>query len=197
MKCQGNSLKLRTTALLPLVLALLATAPVCAQVYKWVDERGVTNYSGEPPKDAKGKSKARIVEDTLSVYTPPTAVTQAIEDAREHRKSPLAEKVDDLERQLEAERRARQIAANAAAEAQAAAADAASGQIVNGTWYPPGVIIAPRGHHRHRVLPQARLKSGTTAGNVVGPGGYIPGNSAAARPVGPRVHPRRPSELSR
>ena len=189
-------MKLRAAAALPLVFGLLAAVPVYAQVYKWVDERGVTNYSSEPPKDAKGKSKARIVEDTLSVYTPPKAVTQAIEDAREQRKSPLVEKVDDLERQLEAERRARQVAANAAAEAQAAAADATSGGIINGIWYPPGAVVVPRGRHHH-VLPQARLKPGTTAGNVVGPGGYIPGNSAAARPVAPPVRPHRPSELSR
>ncbi len=189
-------MKLRAAAALPLVFGLLAAVPVYAQVYKWVDERGVTNYASEPPQDAKGKSKARIVEDTLSVYTPPKAVTQAIEDAREQRKSPLAEKVDDLERQLEAERRARQVAANAAAEAQAAAAEATPPGMINGTWYPPGAVIVPRGRHHH-VLPQARLKPGTTAGNVVGPGGYIPGNSAAARPVAPPARPRRPSELSR
>ena len=186
-------MKKRAGSALPLLFALVAAAPAHAQVYKWVDERGITNYSGEPPKDAKTQSKARIVEDTLSVYTPPKAVTQAIEDAREQRKSPLAEKVDDLERQLEAERRARQSAATAAAEARAAAAEATSAGTINGTWYPPGAVIVPRGHHR--VLPQARLKPGTTAGNVVGPEGYIPGNSAAARSAAPR--PRRPSELSR
>jgi hypothetical protein len=35
-----------------LVLAALA-APACAQVYKWVDERGVTHYGERPPQGRK------------------------------------------------------------------------------------------------------------------------------------------------
>ena len=184
-------MKPATRLALVAMLVLLPGTPAYAQVYKWVDERGVTNYSSEPPPDAKAKSKAKLVEDTLSVYTPPKAITQAIEDAREQRKNPLAQKVDDLERELEAERRARQRAANAAADAQAAAAEASAAGVVAGTWIPPGAFIAPRRHHRH--LPQVQLKPGTTAGNVVGADGYTGGNSAAARPVAPP--PRRPPAL--
>jgi len=46
------------------LLALLAAAPAQADLYKWVDEKGVTNYSSTPP-DAKAKSTA--IEDRVSV----------------------------------------------------------------------------------------------------------------------------------
>ena len=63
--CQRLGLKLagmRRSALLLLVLL----APVAqAQTYKWVDERGVVNYSNKPPPTA---AKAQPVEDRISVY---------------------------------------------------------------------------------------------------------------------------------
>jgi len=34
---------------IPVLIALLAAAPAAAQTYKWVDERGVTNYGTKPP----------------------------------------------------------------------------------------------------------------------------------------------------
>ena len=34
---------------LPVLIALVATVPAVAQTYKWVDERGVTNYGTKPP----------------------------------------------------------------------------------------------------------------------------------------------------
>ena len=49
-----------------LVLAAVA-APACAQVYKWVDERGVTHYGERPPQGRK----ATEVPDRLG--TPPAA----------------------------------------------------------------------------------------------------------------------------
>ncbi len=176
------------------LLAMLAGSSGYAQVYKWVDERGVTNYAGEPPADPKVKAKTKVVEDTMSVYTPPTSVTEAVATSRARRNDPLAEKVDNLERQLDAERRARQHAATAAAEAQAATAESAR-NVIGGTWYPPGAFVVPR--VRNRTIPQAQLTPGTTAGNVVGPNGYIPGNSAGAARLAPPPRPRRPPELLR
>ena len=42
-------MKPRTLIRLTIVLvAILAAAPACAQLYKWVDERGVTNYFNQP-----------------------------------------------------------------------------------------------------------------------------------------------------
>ena len=54
----------------PLFLAyaivLCTTPPVHAQTYKWVDEKGVTNYSSSPPPSSK-KVTANVVEDKISV----------------------------------------------------------------------------------------------------------------------------------
>ena len=48
------------------VFAMLAWAPARAETYKWVDERGVVNYSNSP---APGKSTR--VEERLSTYQSP------------------------------------------------------------------------------------------------------------------------------
>ena len=40
-------------ALLHFLIFAAATAPVFAQVYKWVDERGVTHYGERPPQGGK------------------------------------------------------------------------------------------------------------------------------------------------
>ena len=51
---------------LPHFIALsLCIAPAFGQVYRWVDEKGVTHYGAEPPRGAK----AREIEDKLA--TPP------------------------------------------------------------------------------------------------------------------------------
>jgi hypothetical protein len=41
-----------------------------AEVYRWIDERGVVNYSNEPPPKNAAVKDVRVVEDRLSVYTP-------------------------------------------------------------------------------------------------------------------------------
>lgn len=62
---------------LPHFLALLLTAgPAFGQVYRWVDEKGVTHYGARPPQGAK----AREVQDKLA--TPPTGA-QPNEDWQE------------------------------------------------------------------------------------------------------------------
>jgi len=43
---------MRRLLLMPVALALAATTSV-AQIYKWVDEKGVTHYSETPPPDKK------------------------------------------------------------------------------------------------------------------------------------------------
>ena len=49
---------------------ILWPAFAAAELYKWVDERGVTNYSSEPPAAAATSSKLTRVENKISVYTP-------------------------------------------------------------------------------------------------------------------------------
>jgi hypothetical protein len=168
--------------LLIALVAILAAAPASAQVYKWVDERGVTNYSSQPPTDAA--KKVAIVEEKISVYTPDKALMQAIEAARQGSNRALSERVASLERQLEAERRARQYAS--AAAAPAAYDPCLGGRAIDCSgvysgYYPygPAVVIVPFRHRPGRIV-QTRLTPGTIAGNVVGMNGFIPGNSAAA-----------------
>ena len=51
-------------------LALLVAFPAAAQsMYKWVDEKGVTHFSQEPPTDAKAEKKATKVTPRV---TPPS-----------------------------------------------------------------------------------------------------------------------------
>lgn len=51
-------------------LALALGAPLAsAETYKWVDERGVTNYSNNPPPSAARAAKpAQKVEERISTY---------------------------------------------------------------------------------------------------------------------------------
>lgn len=45
---------------LALAAFVLAAGPASAQVYKWVDERGVTHYSERPPVAAKAKPAQKL-----------------------------------------------------------------------------------------------------------------------------------------
>ena len=64
-------------ALLPCAILLCAAAaPLHAETYKWVDEKGVTNYASTPPS---GKlSKAKIVEERISVVPSDPSLGPAI-----------------------------------------------------------------------------------------------------------------------
>jgi hypothetical protein len=53
--------------LLPAVLLIGFAACVQAETYKWVDEKGVTNYSNHPPAAAKAKA-VQQVEERISYY---------------------------------------------------------------------------------------------------------------------------------
>lgn len=52
-----------------------ASTPASAQLYKWIDVRGVTNYSNTPPAAA---NKVTLVDSTLSVYTPDAKLLDAV-----------------------------------------------------------------------------------------------------------------------
>ena len=53
---------MRVGALVFFWIAMWLAAPVAAEVYKWVDEKGVTHYSEKPPPNHK--SKQVIIRDT-------------------------------------------------------------------------------------------------------------------------------------
>ena len=179
-----------TTGWIITLTALLAAPPVAAQLYKWVDENGVTNYSNQPPANPKAAKNLRPVEDRLSVYSPDEGLTQAIDDARQKSRQRQSQRarIDNLETQLQDERRVREQATAAAArETQLAYEKCVADRRVdcNAIYagyppYDPPVVIIPN-QHRRRNIPQTVLPPGATAGNVTGNNGFIPGNSAAAK----------------
>lgn len=182
--------------------AIAVSTPASAQqLYKWVDERGVTNYSNQPPSDPRTARNVRAVEDRLSVYSPDQGLVQAIEDSHKNFDQRQRERarIEALERQLEAERSARQQSAAAAQQSQLAydrciadgRPDCNAIYGVYGPYYP--VIVAPP-RHRRQPVPQAVLTPGATAGNVTADNNFIPGNSAAARPAPKESAHRRPPE---
>ena len=59
---------IRAMRALVLILATTAMAPVYAQTYKWVDARGVVNYSNVPPPARP--VQATLIEDRVSVMPP-------------------------------------------------------------------------------------------------------------------------------
>ncbi|MBS1137522.1 MAG: hypothetical protein H6R11_1476, partial [Proteobacteria bacterium] len=106
----------RSTALAPstgaLILVALFAAPAGAEIYKWVDEKGVVNYSESPPP----KGRARVITPEgppVSVYTPPVPRES---DAAERE---LKGRVSDLEQTLARERQAQDYAAGLEAEREA------------------------------------------------------------------------------
>ena len=67
--------------LLSLILLPLAAA---AQMYKWVDEKGVTHYSESPPPDGKG-AKVELKASGPATPAPPIDWKQKELDARQQR----------------------------------------------------------------------------------------------------------------
>jgi len=95
---------MKTSSLASIVMVLAAaSAPAHAQIYKWVDASGKTHYSDTAP--AGGKNTATLA-DRVSVYTPDAPVARA--EPVVVASPALSERVDNLERQLQYERLARQ-----------------------------------------------------------------------------------------
>jgi hypothetical protein len=59
-----------------LALALVLTPVAHAETYKWVDEKGVVNYSNTPPTSAA--KTIRPVADRISIYAPDPSLQRAI-----------------------------------------------------------------------------------------------------------------------
>jgi hypothetical protein len=99
-----------------LAVVLLAAAPAWAQVYKWVDDKGVVNYSSQPPANRKS-----VLLDpnlvSVSTYTPEETPTRSAETKASAKERMLAERIASLERKLDAERFHRQSLADAQATA--------------------------------------------------------------------------------
>ena|SRR5204862_132699 len=178
------------------VMGLLGVGiwPAYAQVYKWVDEAGKTHYSDQAPAGGK---KPATVADRISVYAPdPTLLARAAAIAAAPDPA-LSNRVDSLERQLRAERLARQQY-ELASLAQAAYERCVSERRVDcdaydGSMPYAGPIAVVPVRHRRPVLVRTSFTA-LSAGNVVGPGimpGTFNGRSAVTvgNVVGPGIMP--------
>jgi Domain of unknown function (DUF4124) len=133
-----------------------AATPALAQIYKWVDERGVVNYGNQPQDNRKAK-ELDTSSITLSVYEAPKPRQGA--EATGSEVASLSKKIDKLERQLEAEHQARRDMAEADARANQLAYDqcvAERGVDCNDLYsrtYPLGAItVLGRRAHRLQVV---------------------------------------------
>ena len=83
-------------AMRPFVLACLVALPLAAaaqQMYKWVDEKGVTHYSDSPPPDGKADAKKidiRPVPPSAPVAAPPTWQQKEEQDVARERVQKVA-----------------------------------------------------------------------------------------------------------
>jgi len=96
-----NSLVSRLIVALAGAGAMLASCGTVAEIYKWVDQKGVTNYSGTPQATGKARTLDPGVT-TVSVYPAPP-----IKEAARALDALLRRRVAMLEEQLQAERLAR------------------------------------------------------------------------------------------
>lgn len=84
------------------VLLALASGPAAADLYRWVDAKGVVNYSNVPPKSVKATQIAET-QPTVSVIPPPEKPPEVQQAQRE---AALLRRIEQLEQELAALRRA-------------------------------------------------------------------------------------------
>ena len=89
-----------------LAAVVLAATPASAQVYKWVDDKGVVNYSNEAPAD-RNPTVLDPKSARISTYSTEDAPKRAAGEQTTGNESALSDKIDRLERKLDAERYAR------------------------------------------------------------------------------------------
>lgn len=127
-----------------LLLATLVAFPAWSQIYKWVDDDGVVNYSSSPPSNRKSEE---LDLNSVTVSVIETAKTdQRTAWAVKSEVSGLRQKVEQLERQLEAERYARQYTT----ESEAMLREPEYGY--PGTLYSPTAVVFVRPHLRRHLL---------------------------------------------
>src|SRR5712691_9908255 len=169
-------MKTLSSSLVSVVILLAAAGgPAHAQIYKWVDELGQTHYSDKPPAGGK---RLDTVADRISVYAPDPSIARAVATAGSD--PVLSDRVDRLERQLQAERLARQQLelASFTQASQVAYERCLSDRRVDcdsyGGYGPyAGPIVVVPVLHRRPIFVRSSF-TGMNAGNVVGPG-IMPG----------------------
>ncbi|MGZ8155186.1 MAG: DUF4124 domain-containing protein [Burkholderiales bacterium] len=180
----NSALLVRTLgALGAIVLAGVATSNLAAEVYRWLDERGVVNYSNEPPPKGQVAKDVRVVEDRLSIYTP--------EKRPEPAAKPERGSSPGVPREAPVERRTPAQGPGVPLTYDRCLTGANEVDCYGAVPYDGSPVFS--GRRRPPRLVQPELPPGATAGNVTGSGGYIPGQSAGAPPAAPggRASPPR------
>jgi hypothetical protein len=93
-----------------LLVLLAAAAPARAETYKWIDEKGVTNYSNHPPANLKKATRLEVVAERISFYTPEPFMKRAIEAGHAPRDRALYGDTDWIARQRQTQAQAMQVA---------------------------------------------------------------------------------------
>ena len=105
----------RSISLLIIFPGFLTAVPAPAQLYKWIDKDGITNFSNQAPTDRKPAMKLELVMEKFSYAAPERVISPVPSAALQNNQQELSRKIDKLERELQAERQARQYAAYAIA----------------------------------------------------------------------------------
>ena len=171
-------------------LLVVTASDASAQLYKWTDEKGVVNYSNALPPKSKARDVA-LVENRLSTYTPDKDVIEAMQSARELRRSGSARAGGSSDADIE--RGARSHVAVLGPAPATRYDPCAGGSDVNcqaAFPYEGSPVFA--GRQRVPLLFQPQLPPGAIAGHVVGADGFIPGLSAQAQALAPARAMRTP-----
>jgi hypothetical protein len=153
----------RRPSVVPLAVALLAPSLLLAQVYKWVDERGVTHYGEKPPPASVRESRVKSLDIELTGNDPPPRRGECytIQCQYERMRADRLEREEESRKEWELRQRAavaQKQAEAAAAAAQARADDRWSGgrPIYGRPIYRPVVPGVPGG----RPMPQPQAPRG-------------------------------------
>jgi len=172
-----------TIRLLMMCAAIFAASNPAAQIYKWVDENGVTNYSNQRPADSGMSRQVAVVDSNISVYTPDPGLAQAV-DAFRMRSNAIGVNAAAPETSPANQYAAPVYVPVAVASDPCADYRAAHCNEIYSGYYPYAPVAGHHAYRRQRRIPQILLRPGAIAGQVVGMDGYIPGNSANARRFG-------------
>jgi hypothetical protein len=128
-------------------------------MYKWVDERGVVNYSNAPPKNTAVK---KVDEERVSIYSTAPDVRRTAATAAPERTEVLRDRLELLERELEFERRQRALAAEDEAQRRRRAYEQCVLNRgvdcdVEGPRISPAVVIVPQAR-RPQIVPTLPLR---------------------------------------
>lgn len=159
--------------------AIIAASSTSAQIFKWVDENGVTTYSNQRPADATAVGEIGVVENRISVYTPDASLLQAV-DAFRQRSNENGVKPAPQARPSSEYVTPVYVPVPVEPDPCTGYRSVDCNEIDAGYYYPYAPVVGHRRYRRYKRIPQVHLRPGTIAGNVVGMDGYIPGNSANA-----------------